>query len=95
MFHEFSLVPFPAFTTSGLTDYMGRTIDESLEAVHLLISFPPSLRRLLLPAGKKNADNVVLLGRSFWKAFIRGGYQGAVYFIENLGKNDKDKNQSS
>jgi biotin carboxylase len=92
LFHEFSLVPFPAFTSSGLTDYMGRSIDESLEAVHLLISFPPSLRRLLLPVGEKKADNVVLLGRSFWAAFIRGGYQGAVYYIENLGKHDKDKN---
>jgi len=72
------LYPFPALTSSNLRDYMGRTVEENLEAVRLLTGFS-------LPNAPKNADNTVILGRSFWSAFIRGAYQGAVYYIENLG----------
>jgi hypothetical protein len=61
---------------------MGRTIEENLIAVRLLTGFS-------LPLGEKNAENNV--GRSFWAAFIRGAYQGAVYYIENLGLNEKDQ----
>jgi biotin carboxylase len=78
------LSPFPAFTSSGLKDYMGRTIEENLEAVRLLTGFS-------LPNASKNAENVVILGRSFWAAFIRGAYQGAIYYIENLGINEKQQ----
>jgi biotin carboxylase len=85
------ITPFPTFTTSTLTDYMGRTVEESLEAVRKLTG-------LSLPlAGKnteKNADNMIL-GHSFWAALIRGGYQGAVYYIENLGINEKNSNRSN
>jgi biotin carboxylase len=80
----YSLFPFPAFTSSSLTDYMGRTVEENLQAVRRLTGFS-------LPFGSENADNVV--GQSFWAAFIRGAYQGAVYYLENLGKNEKDKNR--
>jgi biotin carboxylase len=73
-----SIVPFPAFTSSGLTDYMGRNIEENLAAVRFLTGVP-------LPVEEKNAENITKLGRSFWTAFIRGAYQGAVYYIENLG----------
>ena len=73
-----SICPFPAFTSSNLKDYMGRTVEENLEAVRLLTGFS-------LPNAQENADNIVILGRSFWAAFIRGAYQGAVYYIENLG----------
>jgi hypothetical protein len=79
---EYSIYPFPAFTSSGLNDYMGRTIEENLEAVRLLTGFS-------LPLTGKNAENN--MGRSFWAAFIRGAYQGAVYYIENLGLNEKDQ----
>jgi Biotin carboxylase len=72
------ICPFPAFTSSNLKDYMGRTIEENLEAVRLLTGFS-------LPNAPKDADSIVILGRSFWTAFIRGAYQGAVYYIENLG----------
>jgi biotin carboxylase len=78
---EYSICPFPDFTSSGLKDYMGRTIEENLEAVRLLTGFS-------LPLTEKNAENNI--GRSFWAAFIRGAYQGAVYYIENLGLNEKD-----
>ncbi|MDR3020221.1 MAG: ATP-grasp domain-containing protein [Treponema sp.] len=68
--------PFPAFTSSDLRDYMGRTIQESLDAVRLLAG-------LSLPLADDNAEKTgTVLGRSFWEALIRGGYQGAVYFIE-------------
>jgi biotin carboxylase len=78
---DYSICPFPAFTSSGLKDYTGRTIEENLEAVRLLTGFS-------LPLTGKNAENSI--GRSFWAAFIRGAYQGAVYYIENLGLNEKE-----
>jgi biotin carboxylase len=70
------LYPFPSFTTSNLKDYMGRTVEEALDAVRKLTGF-------LLPIDQKNAENKNILGRSFWSAFIRGSYQGAVYYINN------------
>jgi biotin carboxylase len=72
------LVPFPEFTSSGLRDYMGRTVEEALGAVRLLTGFP-------IPVTSENAENKIRLGRSFWAALTRGSYQGAVYYIENLG----------
>ena len=74
------IVPFPEFTGSGLRDYMGRSAEESLEAVRFLTN-------LELPVGNsagKPAENASVLGRPFWKALIRGGYQGAVYYIDSL-----------
>jgi hypothetical protein len=72
------LHPFPAFTSSNLKDYMGRTIEENMDAVRRLTGFS-------LPNAPENADNILILGRSFWAALIRGAYQGAVYHIGNLG----------
>jgi biotin carboxylase len=72
---EPAIHPFPEFSDSGLRDYMGRTVEESLEAVRLLTG-------LSLPPAAGNSDNKTVLGRSFWAALIRGGYQGAVYFID-------------
>ena len=81
------LLPFPAFTASGLTDYMGRTVAESLQAVR-------ELTGLLLPEIVESTHNTTdnkgsfpesrFLGRSFWAALARGGYQGAVYYIDML-----------
>ena len=70
------LIPFPAFTKSGLKDYMGRSVQESLDAVR-------SLTGLKLPIVESCKENA--LGRSFWKALIRGGYQGAVYYLDSIG----------
>jgi hypothetical protein len=72
------LYPFPEFTSSNLTDYMGRTVEEVLNIVRFLTGFP-------IPVSSENAENIVRLGRSFWSALIRGSYQGAVYYIDNLG----------
>jgi len=81
-----SLAPFPEFISSGLKDYMGRTIEEALNAVRLLTGFT-------IPVTSENAENIVRLGRSFWSAFIRGSYQGAVYYIDNLGVKIGSKSQ--
>jgi hypothetical protein len=82
---ELALLPFPEFTGSGLRDYMGRTVEESLAAVRLLTGFP-------LPPAAGSSDNKMsrfqtVLGRSFWAALIRGGYQGAVYLIDSMEGN--------
>jgi biotin carboxylase len=76
---EVSIVPFPAFTSSNLCDYAGRTIRQTLEAICFLTGLP-------LSEASENTENKVMLGRSFWAALIRGSYQGAVYYIDNLGK---------
>jgi biotin carboxylase len=71
-----ALIPFPEFVSSGLRDYMGRSVEESLAAVRFLTGLP-------LPAADlSQAGNV--LGRSFWAALARGGYQGAAYLIDSL-----------
>jgi len=80
------IYPFPAFTSSGLKDYMGRTVEEALNAVRLLTGFP-------IPVSSENAENIIRLGRSFWSALIRGSYQGAVYYIDNLGVKIDSKSQ--
>jgi biotin carboxylase len=72
------LLAFPEFHASGLRDYAGRTVEESLAAVRLLTG-------LSLPPGEASSDNKRVLGRAFWAALIRGGYQGAVYFIDRGG----------
>jgi biotin carboxylase len=72
-----ALIPFPEFQASGLKDYLGRGVEESLAAVRRLSG-------LDLPRANPG-ENRPLLGRSFWAALIRGGYQGAVYLIDSLG----------
>ena len=74
--HLFHLFPFPEFTESGLKDYMGRSVKESLEAVRAITGME-------LPLGKPR-DDTSFLGRLFWQALIRGGYQGAAYYIDSL-----------
>ncbi|MDR2785361.1 MAG: ATP-grasp domain-containing protein [Treponema sp.] len=75
---EPALVPFPAFTESGLKDYAGRGVEESLDAVRALTG-------LSLPvASPDRAAEGGLLGRRFWAALIRGGYQGAAYIADLL-----------
>jgi len=84
---DLQIIPFPAFQASGLKDYAGRSVVESLDAVR-------ELSGLKLP--EFNAENAVkppessdnyrnnILGRPFWSALVRGGYQGALYYIDNL-----------
>ena len=114
---KYQILPFPAFTDSKLTDYMGRTVKETLDSIRKLTSLEltitaeePNLRASVssvppcetladactsvppcetTPNPPKNAENIIRLGKSFWAALIRGSYQGAVYYIDNLGLNEK------
>jgi hypothetical protein len=70
---DLSLLPFPEFLSSGLRDYAGRDVAESLDTVRRISALPLPL-----------AGGSGTLGKTFWKALIRGGYQGAVYFLDNL-----------
>jgi biotin carboxylase len=70
------IIPFPAFMDSGLTDYMGRSPGETLDAVRELTGLP-------LPLGEGSGVLPSALGRGFWAALIRGGYQGAVYYLDD------------
>ncbi|MDR1862441.1 MAG: ATP-grasp domain-containing protein [Treponema sp.] len=74
---EPALLPFPALVSSDLRDYMGRGVEESLAAVRRLsgLTLPPALP----------GEDRPLLGRGFWAALVRGGYQGALYYIDCLG----------
>jgi hypothetical protein len=85
---DVSLVPFRDFLSSGLGDYAGRGPAESLDAVRRITG-------LALPLAGEEAGKIPgnsaraagesgKLGRSFWKALVRGGYQGAAYFLDNL-----------
>jgi biotin carboxylase len=79
------IIPFPAFTESNLLDYMGRTPRESLEAVRKLTGLP-LLPALLSDRSTYEAAGSPNLGRGFWAALIRGGYQGGAYYIDLLMK---------
>jgi biotin carboxylase len=72
------LIPFPEFSSSGITDYVGRSVEETLQAVRTLTGFS------LPETGKLTDNSNTLLGRSFWAALIRGGYQGAAYYLDQL-----------
>jgi hypothetical protein len=81
------IFPFPAFEASGLKDYAGRGVAESLEAVRELSGLPlPEFRAESTVNSPESSDNYRnnFLGRQFWSALVRGGYQGAVYYIEQL-----------
>jgi hypothetical protein len=78
---EPALIPFPRFASSDLRDYMGRSVEETLAAVRRItgLTLPPA------PPSALSSGDRPLLGRAFWAALIRGGYQGAVYYIDCLG----------
>lgn len=71
---EARLLPFPDLLDSPVLDYLGRTAGEGLDAVRSLTGRP-------LPIA---VDGPGLLGRGFWSAFLRGGYQGAAYYLDCL-----------
>jgi biotin carboxylase len=92
------ILPFPELQASGLRDYTGRTVAESLDAVRALTGFPLPEKPAEPAAGRSPAvtasadtggaghpaDNRVYLGRSFWAALIRGGSQGAAYIVDSF-----------
>jgi hypothetical protein len=69
-YSDLSIYPFEDFMNSGIKDYTGRSVEESLNAVRQITG-------LRLTITKDRTKN--FLGRHFWSALIRGGYQGAAY----------------
>jgi biotin carboxylase len=80
-----SIIAFPAFQDSGLTDYAGRSVEESLDAVRELTGLPLPLITGEEASFSDNKRGV--LGLPFWAALIRGGYQAAVYTLDSLTRN--------
>jgi len=80
------LVPFPEFTASGLVDYLGRSVAESLAAVRELtgLSLPEIVTGSIIENTNASDNKSICLGKSFWASLAMGGYQGAVYFIDRL-----------
>ncbi|MDR2068845.1 MAG: ATP-grasp domain-containing protein [Spirochaetaceae bacterium] len=74
---DFFILPFPEFTESGVLDFMGRSVETSLAMVRDLTGFS-------LPLGAENNEGRIPLGRNFWSALIRGGYQGGAYWVDRL-----------
>jgi hypothetical protein len=74
---DFFILPFPEFTESGIVDYMGRSVEASLTMVRDLTGLP-------LPLGAEKDTGRIPLGRNFWSALIRGGYQGGAYWVDRL-----------
>ncbi|MDR3341761.1 MAG: ATP-grasp domain-containing protein [Treponema sp.] len=86
---EVAILSFPELTGSGLKDYMGRTVEESLEAVRLVTGHALPYREV--PCGEaSDARNAGTLGRRFWTALIRGGYQGAAYIVDRFVQKRED-----
>ena len=83
----FALMPFPELRDSGLRDWAGRDVPESIEAVAELSGLSlPEIRPGEELEGEESSDTVgMLLGRSFWSALVRGGYQGGTYYLDRLG----------
>ncbi|MDR2192900.1 MAG: ATP-grasp domain-containing protein [Treponema sp.] len=73
-----SIITFPEFETSDIKDWLGRSAQESLNAVRTLTGLSLPLQKIA------DTHSGTDLGRGFWKALIRGGYQGAVYLIDSL-----------
>ncbi|MDR3160586.1 MAG: ATP-grasp domain-containing protein [Spirochaetaceae bacterium] len=73
---EFFILPFPELTESGIRDYMGRSVEETLDLVRRLTGLP-------LPMGAPEGTGIPL-GRRFWSAVIRGGCQGGAYMVDCL-----------
>jgi biotin carboxylase len=80
--------PFPEFAESALPDFAGRTPRESLEAIRIITGLP-------LPIMDKDKENAPkALGRAFWRSLIRGGYQGAVYYLDTLLQSSEKRGQT-
>lgn len=67
-----SIARLPAMDGDFGRDWLGRSLQESLEAVE----------RLCGAALGDTAD--IVLGRSFWKALFKGGYQAAAWLVDTI-----------
>jgi biotin carboxylase len=84
--------PFPEFTSQNPLDYMGRNISQTFAAISRLTGYTLEIAKKIPTEFPKNADlqdesfshQNSFLGREFWQNLIRGGYQGAVYYLDAL-----------
>jgi len=60
----------PGLDQESARDWQGRSIADGLEAVRKLTGAVPG----------QGAD--IMLGKLFWSAFLRAGYQGAVWVMD-------------
>ncbi len=81
-----ALLDFPEFLKASLKDYHGRSPEESLQVVRTITG-------LALPLAAQPHTNTTLLGRRFWQAFVRGSYQGALYYIDELKSQGAQRNR--
>ncbi|MFA6506851.1 MAG: ATP-grasp domain-containing protein [Treponemataceae bacterium] len=90
------IVSFPDFQSSSSRDYVGRTVFETLDLVRRLVCATLPIVEL---SDMKSVDmksvvgegDALILGRRFWKAVVRGGYQGGAYFIDSLFRRNSEK----
>jgi biotin carboxylase len=72
---DIGILVFPELENSAFLDWQGMTIEESLEAVRTVTGLKLSFVK---------EETGKYWGRGFWKALIRGGYQGAVYLLDTF-----------
>jgi biotin carboxylase len=65
-----SIAPLRGIESEGARDWQGRSIAEALEAV------------AALTGARIGLDGDLVIGSSFWRAFLRGGYQGGAWAVE-------------
>jgi biotin carboxylase len=65
-----SIAPLQGIEMETALDWQGRTVEQGLAAVQELTGV------------KIGLDGDLVLGRQFWRAFLRGGYQAAAWVID-------------
>jgi hypothetical protein len=65
-----SIAPLQGINSESALDWQGRTVEQGLSAVHELTGVTIGL------------DGDLVLGRQFWRAFLRGGYQAGAWVID-------------
>ncbi len=67
-----TIAPLPGIDAEEARDWQDRSISDALEAVKLLCKASVGM------------DGDLVIGAGFWKAFLRGGYQGGVWAIDRV-----------
>ncbi len=67
-----SVAPVPGAERETGRDWQGRSITEALAAVETLCG------------ARLGLDGDLVLGRSFWEALFKGGYQGATWIVDTM-----------
>ncbi|MDX9958862.1 MAG: ABC transporter permease, partial [Spirochaetia bacterium] len=65
-----SIAPLQGINAEAVLDWQGRTVEQGLAAVQELTGVTIGL------------DGDLVLGRQFWRAFLRGGYQAGAWVID-------------